>query len=144
MFADRAVVGDVDHVVDLRAVPDLGGRPHSVMKASFHVSPTPRSHLSWHPDGEHLVYGWVNFTKFGSVLGYYGDDIGNRFETPLLYGPLTSNSFSFYVSLSCSPCLTAYNHRTSPCDGDNICLKSVSPEEVLVKAYEMLGVQEYA
>jgi lipopolysaccharide heptosyltransferase II len=59
-------------------------------------------------------------------------------ETPLLYGPLNSNSFSFYVPLSCSPCLTAYNHRTSPCDGDNMCLKSVSPQEVLEKAYEML------
>jgi len=59
-------------------------------------------------------------------------------ETPLLYGPLGSNSFSFYVPLSCSPCLTAYNHRTSPCDGDNQCLKSISPQEVLEKAYEML------
>jgi len=59
-------------------------------------------------------------------------------ETPLLYGPLGFNSFSFHVPLSCSPCLTAYNHRNSPCDGDNICLKSISPQEVLEKAYEML------
>lgn len=59
-------------------------------------------------------------------------------ETPLLYGPLSSNSFSFYVPLSCSPCLTAYNHRNSPCDGDNVCLKRISPQDVLLKAYEML------
>jgi len=64
-------------------------------------------------------------------------------ETPLLYGPLSSNSFSFYVPLSCSPCLTAYNHRNSPCDGDNICLKSISPQEVLEKAYQMLESPEY-
>jgi len=64
-------------------------------------------------------------------------------ETPLLYGPLGSNSFSFYVPLSCSPCLTAYNHRNSPCDGDNICLKRISPEKVLVKAYEMLESHEH-
>ena len=54
-----------------------------------------------------------------------------------------SNAFSFYKPLSCSPCLTAYNHRNSPCDGDNICLKRISPEEVLVKAFEMLESQEY-
>lgn len=63
-------------------------------------------------------------------------------ETPCLYGPLSSNAFSFHVPLSCSPCLTAYNHRTSPCDGDNICLKSISPQDVLEKAYEMLEGQE--
>lgn len=59
-------------------------------------------------------------------------------ETPLLYGPLSSNSFSFFVPLSCSPCLSAYNHRNSPCDGDNVCLKRISPQDVLLKAYEML------
>ena len=59
-------------------------------------------------------------------------------ETPVLYGPLGDNSYSFYASLSCSPCLTAYNHRNTPCDGNNVCLKSISPEEVLSKAYEML------
>jgi len=63
-------------------------------------------------------------------------------ETPSLYGPLSANSFNFYVSLSCSPCLTAYNHRRSPCDGDNLCLKEISPEEVLAKAYEILKEQE--
>ena len=64
-------------------------------------------------------------------------------ETPLLYGPLSSNSFSFYVPLSCSPCLTAYNHRNSPCDGDNVCLKRISPQDVLLKAYEMLEIPQY-
>ena len=63
-------------------------------------------------------------------------------ETPLLYGPLGSNSFSFHTPLSCSPCLTAFNHRNSPCDGDNICLKSISPQDVLEKAYEMLEGHE--
>ncbi|MFT5441646.1 MAG: hypothetical protein ACI8W3_000687 [Myxococcota bacterium] len=31
-------------------------------------------------------YFWVNWIKFGSALGHYGDDIQSRFETPLLYG----------------------------------------------------------
>ena len=60
-------------------------------------------------------------------------------ETPTLYGSLSPKAFHFYLSLSCSPCLTAYNHRNSPCDGNNLCLKRIPPEDVLQKAYEMLA-----
>lgn len=60
-------------------------------------------------------------------------------ETPQLYQPLGSNGYSFFLSLPCSPCLTAYNHRSSPCDGDNQCLKLITPEQVLAKAREMLA-----
>ncbi|MGC2049855.1 MAG: glycosyltransferase family 9 protein, partial [Gallionella sp.] len=60
-------------------------------------------------------------------------------ETPRLYQPLGSNGYSFFLSLPCSPCLTAYNHRNSPCDGDNQCLKLITPEQVLAKAREMLA-----
>jgi len=59
-------------------------------------------------------------------------------ETPVLYGSLAKNAHCFYSSIPCSPCLTAYNHRTSPCDGDNQCLKRIPPEQVLAKAREML------
>jgi ADP-heptose:LPS heptosyltransferase len=62
-------------------------------------------------------------------------------ETPRLYGPLDDKSFVFYSHLSCSPCLTAYNHRNSPCDGDNKCLKGIKPQYVLQKAYEILENQ---
>jgi ADP-heptose:LPS heptosyltransferase len=61
-------------------------------------------------------------------------------ETPVLYGSLSPNAANLHKQLSCSPCLTAYNHRQSPCDGDNVCLKSISPEEVLEEAYTLLGV----
>jgi len=60
-------------------------------------------------------------------------------ETPLLYGSLSPRAVNLHKPLSCSPCLTAYNHRRSPCDGDNVCLKSISPEEVLAAADELLG-----
>ena len=59
-------------------------------------------------------------------------------ETPQLYRSLSANAFFFHSPVSCSPCLTAYNHRLSPCDGDNQCLKQISPEQVLAKAQEML------
>ncbi len=59
-------------------------------------------------------------------------------ETPTLYGPLDEKAVIFYLGLSCSPCVTAYNHRKSPCDGDNVCLKMIEPDSVLKKALEIL------
>lgn len=60
-------------------------------------------------------------------------------ETPLLYRSNTQNSHYFHTAMSCSPCLTAYNHRLSPCDGDNQCLKQIKPDVVLAKALEKLS-----
>ena len=60
-------------------------------------------------------------------------------ETPSLYAPLTPKCYSFYSQWPCSPCLTAYNHRSSFCDGDNQCLKVIAPEAVLAKARECLA-----
>jgi len=67
------------------------------------------------------------------VLVFFGP------ETPALYGPLSKNAHCFHLSLPCSPCLTAYNHRASPCDGDNQCLKRITPEQALARARELLG-----
>ncbi|MDH5707162.1 MAG: glycosyltransferase family 9 protein [Candidatus Aminicenantes bacterium] len=50
-------------------------------------------------------------------------------ETPGLYGPLGKNCRVFYSGYSCSPCLSAFNHRKSPCR-DNRCLKDITVEEV--------------
>ncbi len=60
-------------------------------------------------------------------------------ETPALYAPLTPKCHSFYSHWPCSPCLTAYNHRSSFCDGDNQCLKAIAPKAVLEKAREFLA-----
>jgi ADP-heptose:LPS heptosyltransferase len=60
-------------------------------------------------------------------------------ETPSLYAPLTPHCYSFYSAWPCSPCLTAYNHRSSYCDGDNQCLKVIAPATVLAKARECLA-----
>ncbi len=59
-------------------------------------------------------------------------------ETPTLYGSMNENAVNYYLNFSCSPCVTAYNHRKSPCDGDNLCLKKINPAEVLAKALEIL------
>jgi len=60
-------------------------------------------------------------------------------ETPVLYGSHSRNAVFFYISMSCSPCLTAYNHRSSPCDGDNQCLRRINPDKVYEKAQELLA-----
>jgi ADP-heptose:LPS heptosyltransferase len=60
-------------------------------------------------------------------------------ETPVLYGPNSPGTKVFFSGIACSPCLTAYNHRNSPCDGDNRCLTLITPESVLACALEMLG-----
>lgn len=65
-------------------------------------------------------------------------------ETPALYAPLASSLggevAALFAGTPCSPCLTAYNHRTSSCDGDNVCLKEVTPVQVLSHANRMLGI----
>jgi len=65
-------------------------------------------------------------------------------ETPALYSPLAPNIHCLYSALSCSPCLTAYNHRNSPCDGDNQCLKLIGIERVLRQARELLQAERVA
>jgi ADP-heptose:LPS heptosyltransferase len=52
-------------------------------------------------------------------------------ETPKLYGSL-GNSTPIYASLACSPCVSATNHRKTPCT-DNVCLQVIQPATVLVQ-----------
>jgi len=59
-------------------------------------------------------------------------------ETPTLYGSVGEKSINLYTPLACSPCLTAYNHRQSPCEGKNVCLTSIPPDLVLEKSYALL------
>lgn len=65
-------------------------------------------------------------------------------ETPALYGPISPRNHNFYSQWPCSPCLTAYNHRNSFCDGDNQCLKVIAPEQVIAKARECLALPAVA
>ena len=58
-------------------------------------------------------------------------------ETPLLYGSL-GNSTPIYSGLACSPCVSAANHRKTPCS-DNVCLQSIKPETVLRQLHEALA-----
>jgi len=63
-------------------------------------------------------------------------------ETPVLYGPNSAGSKVFFSGIACSPCLTAYNHRNSPCDGDNRSRKVIRPKTVLHSPLAMLLAEE--
>jgi ADP-heptose:LPS heptosyltransferase len=59
-------------------------------------------------------------------------------ETPRLYSALSDRSWNFYEGYACSPCLTAYNHRNSPCNGKNLCISGISTQRVYDKAIQVL------
>ena len=58
-------------------------------------------------------------------------------ETPLLYGSL-GNSTPIYAGLACSPCVSATNHRRTPCT-DNVCLQVITPDAVLRQLFRALA-----
>ncbi|HKK01533.1 MAG TPA: hypothetical protein VJ955_05150, partial [Desulfuromonadales bacterium] len=49
-------------------------------------------------------------------------------ETPALYGAL-GRTTPIYAGLACSPCVSAANHRKTPCR-NNVCLQVITPEQV--------------
>jgi len=59
-------------------------------------------------------------------------------ETSRLYGPLGARAVNIYKGLACSPCLTAINHRNSPCT-DNVCLQAITVDEVFEHASRLLA-----
>jgi len=60
-------------------------------------------------------------------------------ETGRLYGPLGPRAKVLESGIACSPCLSAYNHRETFCDGDNQCLKRIAADPVLADALAALA-----
>jgi ADP-heptose:LPS heptosyltransferase len=125
--ADRELAQTIQHVCKSAACVDLTGYTETVRDVAVLL------HL-----GVLLITNdggtghFASLTPIASIV-LFGP------ETPVLYGSLSARAVNLHKPLSCSPCLTAYNHRRSPCDGNNVCLKSISPEEVLAVANELLG-----
>lgn len=57
-------------------------------------------------------------------------------ETPKLYGP-KGNTFTITANLSCSPCVSAWNHRKTPCT-NNVCMQAISVENVFATVRPLL------
>jgi ADP-heptose:LPS heptosyltransferase len=49
-------------------------------------------------------------------------------ETPRLFGPLASSTV-IWKELACSPCVSVFNHRLSPCT-NNVCMQAITVDEV--------------
>lgn len=58
-------------------------------------------------------------------------------ETPALYGPIAKKSHVFYSKYACSPCVSAFNHRKTPCT-DNKCLQAITVEEVYTEIIKQI------
>jgi ADP-heptose:LPS heptosyltransferase len=67
------------------------------------------------------------------ILGIFSTD------TPFMYGPL-GNAVALYTFFHCSPCISAYNHKSSACT-DGACIKAISPHAVFEAAKRMLSGQ---
>lgn len=50
-------------------------------------------------------------------------------ETPRLFGPLSESSTVIWKELACSPCVSVFNHRLSPCR-NNVCMQAITVDEV--------------
>ena len=61
-------------------------------------------------------------------------------ETPRLFGPLTPASTVIWKELACSPCVSVFNHRLSPCT-NNLCMQSISVDEVFDAVRAAVAVQ---
>lgn len=57
-------------------------------------------------------------------------------ETPALYGSV-GNSIAITANLACSPCVSAANHRKTPCQ-DNVCMQAITVDQVLEKVIVQL------
>ncbi len=58
-------------------------------------------------------------------------------ETPALYGSL-GETVPVYAGLNCSPCVSAWNHRKTPCT-DNVCLQAIEIDTVFQLVRNRLG-----
>jgi ADP-heptose:LPS heptosyltransferase len=63
-------------------------------------------------------------------------------ETPALYGSV-GNSIAITANLACSPCVSAANHRKTPCQ-DNVCMQAISVAQVLEKVSVQLHAADQA
>lgn len=50
-------------------------------------------------------------------------------ETPNLYAPIHPNAVPIYSNFSCSPCVSAFNHRKTRCK-NNKCLQAITVDQV--------------
>lgn len=109
--------------------------------------------------GDSRVLNWVGQVEFSGLLALYSladvmvtNDSGPAHfsaltplktvvlfgpETPELYGSL-GNSLPICAGLACSPCVSANNHRNTPCK-NNVCMQAIPVSSVLAGVETQVG-----
>ncbi|MSR28713.1 MAG: glycosyltransferase family 9 protein [Phycisphaerales bacterium] len=132
-----AIIGmDSDHALGEQLRARVGGHARCVNLSGYTRS--VRHLMSLFQCGALVITNDGGPVQFAAMAGiqsivFFGP------ETPTLYRSWSPLAHVYFTQLPCAPCVTAYNHRTSPCDGDNQCLKRILPDEVAAKAREMLA-----
>ena len=103
-----------DYVADKRCINFAGGVKFLQLPALYSVSKFMLTNDSG-PAHFASITNMHTFVIFGP-------------ETPALYGSL-GPSTPIFAGMSCSPCVSASNHRKTPCS-DNQCIKVITPDWV--------------
>lgn len=61
-------------------------------------------------------------------------------ETPRLFGSLAPGTTFIWKNLACSPCVSVFNHRLSPCR-NNVCMQSITVDEVFAAVQGALAAR---
>lgn len=61
-------------------------------------------------------------------------------ETPRLFGSLAPATTIIWKELACSPCVSVFNHRLSPCR-NNVCMQLIAVDEVFAAVREALAAR---
>ena len=61
-------------------------------------------------------------------------------ETPALFGSLSPRSHILWAGLACSPCVSAFNNRTSKCK-HNLCMQHLSVQEVFLEVCRVYEIR---
>jgi len=127
---DAVLADDLKQRVDSDLCVNLTGYTRSLRELLmlFHAS-----HLLLSNDG-----GPGHFASLTPIrtLMFFGPETGKLYGP--LPGPFGPQATVYESGIACSPCLSAYNHRLTFCDGDNQCLKRIAPDPVLADALQAL------
>jgi ADP-heptose:LPS heptosyltransferase len=61
-------------------------------------------------------------------------------ETPRLFAAGGPRHHALWMGLDCSPCVSAYNNRQSPCR-DNVCMKQITVDRVFAEVCKIYAVR---
>ena len=131
-YVDRDVGGEIVQKAELDVIDDGPGKPIQIWNVIGRRPILAAGNSNG--DIEMLKFAQGSDKPHLNLLLLHDDQ-----EREFAYERGAENALNIFLGLSCSPCVTAYNHRNSPCDGDNLCLKNIKPDEVLARAFEILG-----